>query len=395
MASSSSTTTTPTRLWRRAAAAVKDQRSICLARISRRRGFRLPDLETAVIKATSHDDRSVDYKNAQRVFAWARTSPAFLKPLMFALSRRMERTRSWVVALKGLMLLHGMFCSKAPALRTIGRLPFDLSSFADRSPKNRGFSAFVRAYFAFLDQRSAYLSQNHYDNAVRGEGVPVELALKRLQRWQFLLDLLIQIRPYGDGLNVGLVLEAMDCVVVEIFEVYSGICNGIARHLTGILVSGREDAVTALRILQKSTSQGARLSTYFELCRSMGVLNATEFPKVERVAEEDIRDLERMVYGDPLPGDDDDDGFVEDEEVGRGRRAGEDSKEFLSTIVTDEWVIFEDEPDRGGPVVVAAPEKVQRGLYEDWEGFEEESSSAAMAASERQRSFGFYSMELI
>ncbi|KAK1301954.1 putative clathrin assembly protein [Acorus calamus] len=358
--SSSSITTTPTRLWRRAAAAVKDQRSIYLARISRRRGFRLPDLETAVIKATSHDDRSVDYKNAQRVFAWARTSPAFLKPLMSALSRRMERTRSWVVALKGLMLLHGMFCSRAPALRTIGRLPFDLSSFADRSPKNRGFSAFVRAYFAFLDQRSAYLSQNHYDNAVCGEGVPVELALKRLQRWQFLLDLLIQIRPYGDGFNVGLVREAMDCVVVEIFEVYGGICNGIARHLTGILVSGRENAVTALRILQKSTSQGARLSAYFELCRSMGVLNATEFPKVERVAEEDIQDLKRMVYGDPLPSHDDD-GFVEDEEVGRGKRVGEDSKEFLSTIVTDKWVTFEDEPVRGGPVVVAALEKVQRG----------------------------------
>jgi hypothetical protein len=35
----------------------------------------------------------------------------------------------------------------------------------------------------------------------------------------------------------GLILEAMDCVVIEIFEVYSQICTGIARFLVVVLGS--------------------------------------------------------------------------------------------------------------------------------------------------------------
>ncbi|KAJ6800742.1 putative clathrin assembly protein [Iris pallida] len=68
--------------WKRAAAAVKDKRSIYLAMLPlpRRAGHRSPDMEAAVIRATSHDERSVDYKNAARVFQWARTSPSFVPP---------------------------------------------------------------------------------------------------------------------------------------------------------------------------------------------------------------------------------------------------------------------------------------------------------------------------
>lgn len=49
--------------------------------------------------------------------------------------------------------------------------------------------------------------------------------------------LLMQIRPYGDNMERGLILEAMDCVVIEIFEVYSQICTGIARFLVVVLGS--------------------------------------------------------------------------------------------------------------------------------------------------------------
>lgn len=124
-----------TTLWRRAAAAVKDGHSLWMARLmaGRRKGAggrQFPDLEVAVIRATSHDPSRIDYTNAQRVFTWVRTSPStFLRPLLLALSRRMQRTRSWVVALKGLLLIHGVFCSRTPLLDKIGRLPFDLSNF--------------------------------------------------------------------------------------------------------------------------------------------------------------------------------------------------------------------------------------------------------------------------
>jgi hypothetical protein len=82
------------KLWRRASGALKDQNSLLAISLSRQTWYRNSDLEAAIIKATSHDESYVDYRNAQRVFTWIRTSPVSLKPLIWALTTRMEKTRS-------------------------------------------------------------------------------------------------------------------------------------------------------------------------------------------------------------------------------------------------------------------------------------------------------------
>ena len=175
------------KVWKRAVGVLKDKNSIYLAGLARRRSYRNPDLEAVVIKATSHDETSVDYKNFQRVYQWARASPLYMKPLVWSLTARMERTRSWVVALKGLMLIHGVFCCKnVPAAHRIGRLPFDLSSFSDaHSSRAWGFNAFVRSYFAYLDKRSVFIS------SAATHVSPDDL--RWLVAWQSLLDLLLQV----------------------------------------------------------------------------------------------------------------------------------------------------------------------------------------------------------
>ncbi|XP_008806636.2 putative clathrin assembly protein At1g25240 [Phoenix dactylifera] len=353
----------PRQWWRRAAAAAKDKRSLYLSRITggcRHRalagsgGFRSSALDAAVIHATSHDERSIDYKNAGRVFAWARTSPSLLDPLMWALARRAGRTRSWPVALKALMLAHGLLlCSdECPPAFCLGRLPFDLSDFRDRSSlpsQSSGFSAFVRAYFHFLDLRSRLPSHetgDHDENS--NSDSDSDRDLHRLERLQALLHLLMQIRPYAGGMEVGLILEAMDCVVIEIFDVYSGICNGIACFLVGILgpsASGergeeqeamrrRRRGAVGMRILRRAAEQSSQLSAYFEACRSLGVLNATEFPPVERIPDEDIRDLERLVMGGISGTDEDEPEEQEAAPATSPRRSG--------TVVTEEWVVFDD-----------------------------------------------------
>ncbi|KAK8490093.1 hypothetical protein V6N13_005216 [Hibiscus sabdariffa] len=117
-------------LWNRVSGVIKDKNSVVLANLSGKTSFRNPVLETAIINATSHDDCRFDKRNAQTVFSWIRSSPISLLPLDWALSRRMEKTRSWVVAIKGLMLMHGAFNCKDPGVQNMGRLPFDLSTLA-------------------------------------------------------------------------------------------------------------------------------------------------------------------------------------------------------------------------------------------------------------------------
>ncbi|KAB8643109.1 hypothetical protein FH972_026105 [Carpinus fangiana] len=347
------------RLWKRAAGALKDRNSIWMASISRRTPYRNPDLEALVIKATSHDESFVDYKNAQRVFQWVRTSAIYLKPLMRALSMRMEKTRSWVVALKGLMLMHGVFHCKTPAVQMIGRLPFDLSNFSDghsKMGKTWGYNVFIRAYFLFLDQKSAFLGSEM--KLLKGRiGLteePFTEELTRLQKWQSLLDVLLQIKPQTEDMIVTLILEAMECVVVEIFEVYSKICSGIAQALLQVYEVGvKDEAEMALIVLQKARVQGEELNMYFDFCRDIGVINASEFPIIEHIPDEDIRDLEQIINGEFNGKSLDSNGIHPEDRAIVLKESGaivegRESKSVLETIITEKWEVFEEDLKANG-----------------------------------------------
>ncbi|THU60082.1 hypothetical protein C4D60_Mb07t08890 [Musa balbisiana] len=362
--------------WRRATAVAKDKWSICVTRAMGARHLyrRRPEMEAAVIRATSHDERSVDYKNAGRVFAWARAAPSsLLASLMWSVARRASRTRSWPVALKCLLLAHGLIlCSHdAPPAARVGRLPFDLSDFHDGYSDSPGFSAFIRAYFRFLDHRSLLpalkgsasaspVSETEEDRDGNGDD-----DLERLESLQLLLDLLMQIRPYADGMEVELVLDAMDCAVIEIFDVYSGICSGIAHFLVSVLGPdpAKPEATTeamkrrraaGMQVLRRARAQSAQLSAYFELCRALGVLNAAELPPVEGIPEQDMDDIERMMLCITQGSD--------DEAEERNRKTTEGGS---MTVTADEWVVFEDEnhsvnsilgfPDQISPSKLWAP----------------------------------------
>ncbi|CAN0876809.1 Putative clathrin assembly protein At1g25240 [Linum grandiflorum] len=357
------------KLWKRAAGALKDQNSILLATIltSRNTSSRTGSLEAAIIKATSHDGGKIDYKSAQRVFEWIRKSPVSLKPLVWGLSLRMERTHSWVVAIKGLMLMHGILCCKTPLVLRIGRLPFDLSNFSDghSSPaKMWGFNAFVRSYYTFLDQRTALLypsankrSKNKTsteaatteEDEVEMKRLKLSQELSKLQKWQELLDLLLQIKPLADNMKRNpLILEAMDCVTIEIFDLYSNICRGITRALMEVHWAGKAQSAAALQVLQKARTQGKNLALYFEFCRAFDVFSAMAgVPKVAQIVpEEDIK-LEEMVAkrkgcadqdddfkDSPLSSDPDDDSTTT---VSSGR---------LQTVITDKWEVFDEDHNR-------------------------------------------------
>uniref|UniRef100_A0A5B7BUE4 ENTH domain-containing protein n=1 Tax=Davidia involucrata TaxID=16924 RepID=A0A5B7BUE4_DAVIN len=326
------------KLWRRASGALKDRNSIWLASLSLRTTLRNPNIESAVIKATSHDESYVDYRNAQRVFAWIRMSPTYLKPFVWALCMRMDKTRSWVVALKGLMLMHGVFCCRVPAVQRIGRLPFDLSNFKDghmNPVKAWGYNAFVRAYYAFLDQKSEFIFMDFQESKGRllikeEQQQPIMLQeLERLQKLQSLLDMLFQIKPQAECMNMGLILEAIDCVIIEIYDIYSRICNAISRVLVMIYSAGKVEAIMALRVLQKAIVQGEELSFYFEFSRDIGVLNASECPKVQKIPQEDIRELERIINGVS--------------QKPNMNHEDNDSTSGLRTIITNNWEVFDDD----------------------------------------------------
>ncbi|GAA0154151.1 hypothetical protein Leryth_009405 [Lithospermum erythrorhizon] len=309
------------KLWRKASGALKDQRSVWIANIARRKSFRNPEIETAIIKATNHDELFIDTENIAFIYRTLRLSCDHHKAVLFAITKRMTKTRSWVVALKGLILMHGMFACEVPSIQKIGRLPFDLSNFRDghsNPGKTRPHNKFIRSYYAFLDEKSTFLyndvvdygnntgyiskddtiqaSNNNNNDNVDSSMKQECKVIKKLQR---LLDLLLVIKPQTKA-TIGhpLFIEAINCVIVEVFDVYSQICGGISRFLRRICSVEKGEAEMALKMTQKATKQGEELSLYFEVCREIGVLHPSDCPRIETIAKEDLKDLEDIINED-------------------------------------------------------------------------------------------------
>ncbi|KAL0326788.1 UNVERIFIED_CONTAM: putative clathrin assembly protein [Sesamum angustifolium] len=109
------------------------------------------------------------------------------------------------------------------------------------------FNAFIRAYYSFLI-RIAVICQQAEDQAT------------------------------GHGCLHALVLDVMDGLIIEIYDLYSKICRGIAIVLLNIYSGGKAEASMALNVVQKAIQHGDDLSYYFEFCQKIGVVYASQFP---------------------------------------------------------------------------------------------------------------------
>ncbi|XP_010476534.1 PREDICTED: putative clathrin assembly protein At1g14686 [Camelina sativa] len=318
------------KLWNRGAVVIKDGPSL----------FAADDILTAaVVKATSHDELSIDTESAQFIYRHVLASPSSLKPLISIISSRVSRTRSWAVALKGLMLMHGFFLCKTTVAESIGRLPFDLSSFGQGSSrimsKTGGFSLFVRAYFAFLDRRSILFhdgSRHRYD-----EESSVMIRLVIIRKMQVIVDSLIRIKPIGENMNIPLIDEAMENVVSEILEIYGWICRRIAEVLPNVHSKIRKtEADLALKIVTKSMVQSKELVKYFEFCRDLGVSNAQKVPDFVTIPEADVLHLDELVRSQVKEEATETDSCEEDAEIVEEEEEGETKLTLYDLITLDQ-----------------------------------------------------------
>ncbi|GMH12456.1 hypothetical protein Nepgr_014297 [Nepenthes gracilis] len=143
---------------RKAIGVVKDQTSIGLAKVASNIA---PELEVAIVKSTSHDDDPADEKYIRQILTLSSNSRAYVDACISAVSKRLGKTRDWVVALKALILVHRLLSDGDPifqqeilyATRRGTRL-LNMSDFRDEAHSNSwDYSAFVRTYALYLDQR--------------------------------------------------------------------------------------------------------------------------------------------------------------------------------------------------------------------------------------------------
>ncbi|KAK6118358.1 hypothetical protein DH2020_047929 [Rehmannia glutinosa] len=161
---------------RKAIGAVKDQTSIGIAKVASNMA---PELEVAIVKATSHDDDPASEKYIREIIQLTSYSHGYVSACVVAVSKRLGKTRDWIVALKCLMLIHrllnegdAVFQQEIMYATRRGTRLLNLSDFRDEAHSNSwDHSAFVRTYALYLDQR---LELMVYERKLSGNGGEIE-----------------------------------------------------------------------------------------------------------------------------------------------------------------------------------------------------------------------------
>ncbi|CAN8273250.1 unnamed protein product [Cochlearia groenlandica] len=143
---------------RKAIGVVKDQTSISIAKVASNIA---PDLEVAIVKATSHDDDQSTEKYIRQILSLTSLSHGYVHACVASVSRRLCKTRDWIVALKALMLVHRLLNEGDPIFQEEilyatrrGTRILNMSDFRDEAHSSSwDHSAFVRTYASYLDQR--------------------------------------------------------------------------------------------------------------------------------------------------------------------------------------------------------------------------------------------------
>lgn len=151
---------------KKALGAVKDQTSISLAKVGS--STSLADLEVAIVKATRHDEHPAEEKYIREILSLTCYSRAYISACVATLSRRLNKTRSWTVAMKTLLLIQRLLSEGDPAYEQEiffstrrGTRILNMSDFRDSSKSNSwDFSSFVRTYALYLDEKLEYRMQN-------------------------------------------------------------------------------------------------------------------------------------------------------------------------------------------------------------------------------------------
>lgn len=173
---------------RKAIGSVKDQTSIGIAKIASNMA---PDLEVAIVKATSHDDDPAAEKYVQEILNLTKYSHGYVNACVAAVSKRLGKTRDWVVALKALVLVHRLLAEGDPgfqreilyATRRGTRL-LNMSDFRDEAHSNSwDHSAFVRTFAMYLDQRLEFILYEKKSSS-GGSGGGDERFGTREERWK-------------------------------------------------------------------------------------------------------------------------------------------------------------------------------------------------------------------
>ncbi|KAK1292528.1 putative clathrin assembly protein [Acorus calamus] len=288
--------------------AIKDTTKIGLAKVN----SYYAELDVAIVKATNHVERPAKEKHIREIFdAISAAKPrADVAYCIHALARRLAKTHNWAVALKTLIIIHRALREVDPTFReeliNYGRNRSHMLNLAhfkdDSSPHAWDYSAWVRSYALFLEERLECYRVLTYDIETEPQKfreLDTAQLLEQLSALQQLLFRVFGCQPQGASTYNFVIQLALTMVSIESKKIYSAISDGVANLVDKFFEMQRYDAVKAFEIYKRAGEQAERLSHLYELCRSLDLGRGERYIKIEQPPESFLTVMEEYVKDAP------------------------------------------------------------------------------------------------
>ncbi|XP_062079524.1 putative clathrin assembly protein At1g03050 [Humulus lupulus] len=311
---------------RRALGAVKDQTSIGLAKVGS--SASLADLDVAIVKATRHEEQPAEEKHIREILSLTCYSRAFISACVNTLARRLNKTKNWTVALKTLVLIHRLLSDGDPAYEQEiffstrrGTRFLNMSDFRDSSSSSSwDYSAFVRTYALYLDERLEYRMQSRRGRrsafgmdeddddqvaptnqlAVCVRATPVremktEQVFSKVQHLLQLLDRFLACRPTGAAKVNRVIIVALYPSVRESFQMYYDLTEAIGILIDRFMEMEVPECVKVLDIFTRVGKQFDELDHFYSWCKTTGIARSSEYPEVEKITPKKLEVMDDFI----------------------------------------------------------------------------------------------------
>ncbi|KAL3532293.1 hypothetical protein ACH5RR_005814 [Cinchona calisaya] len=293
---------------RKTLGALKDTTTVSLAKIN----SDYKELDIAIVKATNHVERPAKERHIRAIFAAiSATRPrADVAYCIHALARRLSKTHNWAVALKTLIVIHRALREVDPTFQeeliNYGRSRshmLNMSHFKDDSSPNAwDYSAWVRTYALFLEERLECFRVLKHDietERPRTKDLDTPDLLEQLPALQQLLFRVLGCQPHGAAVHNFVIQLALSMVASESIKIYNAISDGTVNMVDKFFEMQRHDALKALDIYRRAGKQAESLSEFYEVCKNFDVGRGERFIKIEQPPASFLQAMEEYVREAP------------------------------------------------------------------------------------------------
>ncbi|RID49079.1 hypothetical protein BRARA_I05545 [Brassica rapa] len=316
---------------KRAIGAVKDQTSVGLAKVNGRSAS-LSELDVAIVKATRHEEYPAEEKYIREILSLTSYSRNYINACVNTLSRRLNKTKCWTVALKTLILIQRLLGEGDRAYEQEiffatrrGTRLLNMSDFRDVSRSNSwDYSAFVRTYALYLDDRLDLRMQARHGKrgvyCVGGDAVDdkqdkpeadlskaivvrsqptaemkTEEIFTRVQHLQQLLDRFLACRPAGSARNNRVVIVALYPIVKESFQIYYDVTEIMGVLIERFMELEIPDSIKVYDIFCRVSKQFEELDQFYSWCKNMGIARSSEYPEIEKITQKKLELMDEFI----------------------------------------------------------------------------------------------------